>query len=55
MSQQEKERELKNLMILEKHIEEDIRHTKLRLDALHYAADRCALLRWELKEELRIR
>ena len=55
MSQQEKERELKGLMLLEKHIEEDIRHTELRLESLHYGLDRCAILQWELKEELRVR
>ena len=42
-------------MLMEEQIKEDIKNTELRLEGLHYGADRCVIRQWELKEELRVR
>ena len=42
-------------MILEKHIEEDIKNTRLRFDVLCLAADMCEIRMGILKEELRVK
>ena len=55
MGRQEKEEELRNLMLLEKHIEAAIKTTKIRLDVLTLAAKECVTEQWTLKEELRVR